>query len=152
MSKRHPTPLLTWDTCTILNNYAAELAVELDLSEDKSRERAGDSDILDEEWDFLCEHLTELMERKNANLPYWVVQGNNLGWDHRSGTRRFEARDGKELLRQILPKCDYTFDIFHEGRCGFLITNAHHDSPMHGSEQYHVRMATKKELEEGHYD
>jgi hypothetical protein len=107
------TLLLSWDTCDI--------------------EEGSDGSF---EWEQLIEDLTGLMKEMGATK--WFAEGTNMGWQHRSGSKRFEAETGQEFLTAFLPKTDCTFS-FHrlpDGEKGFRIRNAHHDAPM--GESYHI--------------
>lgn len=104
---------------------------------------------IDMEWDDLVEYLTELMKKKNYRNYYkdrWIVEVKNFGWRSLDGHKCVTAETGAELLRGILPDCDCTFKIFHNGRTGLKIQNFHHDSPV-GNEWYYIRPMTIKEVE-----
>lgn len=101
------------------------------------------------EWDFLCEALTELMEKvagRYSNYGYWKAEVENFGWRSLSGEAEFKAETGEELLQHVLPKTDCHFRIFRVGN-ELRIQNFHHDSPV-GKEWYYIRPMTAKEVEE----
>jgi hypothetical protein len=88
------------------------------------------------EWDYIIDHLTELMNEKNPD-GYWYAKVSNFGWRHLDGnTDFFNVDNGTELLRKVLPDTDCSFTIYDEDY-GFRINNAHHDAPM-GGEIYNI--------------
>jgi hypothetical protein len=101
-----------------------------------------DSDDWKDEGDYedAMETLTALMDEKNGET-YWKATGYGMGWRKREGYKLFEAKDGSELLRAILPNTDNTYKIYNEQR-GFIIHNAHHDAPT--GETYWVRPISEK--------
>lgn len=101
-----------------------------------------DSDDWSEECDYedAMETLTDLMNEKNEGT-YWKANGYGMGWRKKDGHKFFEAKDGSELLRAILPKTDNTYKIYNEQR-GFIIHNSHHDAPT--GETYWVRPISEK--------
>ena len=82
-----------------------------------------DNDLL---WQDMTVELQEQINKKNPN-GFWHVKGENLGWQKRSGEKWIKATDSNNLLFQILPKTNCSFQIYNYGK-GLAITNAHHDS------------------------
>lgn len=77
----------------------------------------------------MVDDLSELMQERNKG-GHWLAKVNNFGWRNLDGRKQFDAEDGKDFLREILPECDCTFNIFDYGEGqGFAIKNFHHDSP-----------------------
>jgi len=110
----------------------------------------GEDDV-DWMWDDFVENLTYVMKKKNYRNYYkdkWMADVRGFGWRCLDGYKRVTAETGKELLREILPKCDCTFKIFDDGRTGLKIQNFHHDSPT-GNEWYYIRPMTINEVEHG---
>jgi len=108
-----------------------------------------EEDDVDWMWDDFVENLTGVMKKKNYRNYHkdkWMAKVNNFGWRHLDGNKCVTAENGIELLREILPDCDCTFKIFHNGRTGLKIQNFHHDSPV-GNEWYYIRPMTIKEVE-----
>ena len=143
---------LTWDTLEITQAQAEFLQESEGLGEQEAFDSAcEDPDLLDLEWDDLCENLTAEMKRLNPG-GVWTATVDNFGWMHQSGCmpeKRLET--GQQLLQAVLPNTPCTFTIrqetfgqgrnsmgrFTPNRVGFCINNAHHDAPM-GGEIYNI--------------
>jgi len=97
-------------------------------------EEPPDPDLIADDWECLCDNLTEEIEKRNAD-GYWDVEVRNFGWQRLAGYSNFRALTGKEFLQQVLPKTECRFRIYAEGENGFAIQNYHHDSPV-GNEWY----------------
>lgn len=98
-----------------------------------------------EEWEYICDYLTEIMttiQKKNG----WSAKVENFGWQKLYGSKEFQAMSGNELLRQVLPETENTFNIWVKGtrRKGYTIEiqNFHHDNCA-GDERYFI--STHKE-------
>lgn len=148
-------PVLVWDEYEILKDQVdyvldnPEEFPEYDgLDHDALWSRLSET-VLECEWDWLTDALTELMEAKNKRYKYpgyWYAEVNNFGWRGLDGHATIEAETGQELLRKVLPKTDCIFRIYHDGR-GIKIQNFHHDSPV-GKEWYYIQPMNAKEVEE----
>lgn len=107
------------------------------------------SDILNDNWELIIEVLQSHMNNVSKKYKYpgfWNAQVTGFGWRDQSGEIDvIEADDAEELLREILPKTENTFNIWFT-RNGFKIQNFHHDSPT--GEWYEVRHVNLKELHE----
>lgn len=103
-----------------------------------------DQDVLNDNWKWTTEYLTELLNKKNPKGKRWIVEGKDLGWTKASGSKVIDTNDGQELLDQILPKTENSFDIY-ETKDGFSIRNAHHDAPT-GEWYYLSVMAVPKDV------
>lgn len=127
---------LTWDTCLITKDHADFLRQQdSSLTDEEAFRRAcEDGDLLQYEFDALSDALTDLMTKHETTS--WVATVENFGWRALSGRKAFVARDGRELLRQVLPNTDCTFKVFEEGD-HLAIQNWHHDSPT-GKEWYRI--------------
>lgn len=106
-----------------------------------------DQDYWAQEWELLADYLGEVMKEKNPHGRHWRVEMKNFGWRGLSGDKIFVAKTGQEFLNNILPKTDCHFKIYHWGKNGFAINNAHHDSPM-WAEWYYIKPLTNKEENE----
>jgi hypothetical protein len=95
----------------------------------------GSNSCDDFEWEDVGYFLTELMNKKNPS-GFWKATVNNFGWRNLDGYKFFEAATGHELLQNILPDTECTFNIANF-RNGILIQNYHHDSPT-GNEKYYI--------------
>ena len=113
----------------------------------------GDSDIYQWAWDNVKEELTEAMTKMRGGKygsSYWVAEGRNLGWLHRSGFAHVKAETGEELLHKLLPNTDVTIKIWWGPRKKSMEWRvSHHDAPT--GEFYSVRLATKKEIDNGNF-
>ena len=96
------------------------------------------------EWEYLTEHLTEVIQKKNSD-GYWHAQVENFGWRSLSGEKYFYADKGSDFLQEILPKTDNHFKIYNWGR-GIAINNAHHDSPV-WKEWYYIKPVAQSTYE-----
>jgi len=85
-----------------------------------------DPDLIDYNYDCLCDYLTELMAKNKHGG--WVAEVRNFGWRSLNGHKYFQAMTGKSLLQAVLPRTECTFKVYRYGK-GFAINNAHHDSP-----------------------
>ena len=96
-----------------------------------------DTDLIGFEWDSFTEFLSEILRKKDRyHQGYWRAEVKNFGWRNLDGGKEFRAGNGVEFLREILPKTDCTFKVYHFGH-GLAIQNWHHDSPT-GNEWYHI--------------
>lgn len=141
--------LLEWNTLDIAQGeaeYFAEImGVFPSLDEDELFNKAlEDTDLFTQEWDFLCDHLTELMEKCNPD-GCWYIEAVNFGWRNLRGHQRCQALTGEKLLERVLPKTDCTFTIYDDAGGGFAIQNFHHDSPT--GEWYYVYPDSGEEAE-----
>lgn len=55
---------------------------------------------------------------------------------------KFDASNGQDLLRNILPNTDNEFSIFQLKKDGFAINNKHHDN-QEGDEWYYILPACR---------
>jgi len=76
---------ISWDTCEIAR-YRAEDLVEQskedgeELTFDEAFDQAcGDSFLYDDEWEWLCDCLTEWMQELNTD-GNWYASVENFGW------------------------------------------------------------------------
>ena len=93
-------------------------------------------------WDDICDELSAYIQARNPS-GLWHAEVENFGWQKLSGTKDFEARNGRLFLNAILPQTDCTFKVYQYGRKGLAINNFHHDSPT-GDEWYYVTAARKR--------
>jgi hypothetical protein len=113
-----------------------------------SEDESEDSELSSENFDYLTDNLTKLMEKVAKGYTQstvWIGDVSNFGWRGLDGSKTFKATDGKELLREVLPDTNCYFNIYR-GRHTIRIQNFHHDSPM-GKEWYYIRPTTTKEAE-----
>ena len=138
-----------WDESDIWQNRVDDLVECEELSKEEAEERANDdlSWLLEIEWDWMVDNLSEVMNQVSSrfvNKGFWMVEGNNLGWRGKSAYKVVEADTGKELLEEVLPKTQCTFFVFRpdDKRTPELhINNFHHDtrfSNLNG-ENYYIR-------------
>jgi hypothetical protein len=114
----------------------------------------GSNSMEEDDWDFLTEDLSQLMQQKNP-VGYWKATVTGFGWRKLEGhTDVFQAMNGLQLLQHILPNTDCSFRIYNHGKNGFAINNTHHDSPMWGVEWYIVEKATVRDwnVQQGYGD
>jgi hypothetical protein len=91
----------------------------------------------------IADELDEHIESKNPEYK-WEAHVKNFGWQKKNGTMdKFEAKDGQELLNNLLPQTENHFTIFEFKKTGFAINNKHHDN-MDGDEWYYVLPACKE--------
>lgn len=101
------------------------------------QEACGDQNDDQDNWECLCECLTDWMQkvwpkRKKWPFGHWKAEGSNMGWQHRSGYKTFTAEHGQQLLSAVLPdtQCTFTIRIVKpkDGGPALHITNSHHDA------------------------
>ena len=148
--------IASWDECQIADD---EVKYRLENWEefyqnyyDTKDENLGEPDedlvrdnLFQDEWEYLIEYLTEIIQKKNSD-GYWKVEVENFGWRNLNGHKYLNAISGQELLSKILPKTDCTFYIFNFGK-GLAIQNYHHDSPI-GNEWYYLKPISEKTFRE----
>ncbi len=138
--------LAEWNTLNVIQGqveWLKETGDHSDKTDDQLFQMASeDPDLFSIQWDYLCDYLTELME-KNSHGG-WLAEVKNFGWRSLNGHKYFEARTGRELLQKVLPKTECTFKVYRYGK-GLAINNAHHDSPT-WNEWYYITPC-KKALE-----
>lgn len=91
-------------------------------------------------WVETCDELSDLMTVFPSS--YLRAEVNGFGWLHQDGSKTFKADEGRELLREILPNTDCTWEVYHytepfTGKKGLAIQNWHHDAPT-GGEWYYI--------------
>ena len=140
------TPVLVWDTTNILQDHANYLRDEdPELSEDAAFQLAcEDSDLIQREWEVLCDALSHIMAGLKATT--WYAEVRNFGWLKSSGHREFKACTGAEMLEMVLPNTECTFKIYVRGE-EIAINNAHHDSPT-WDEWYSIKPVKEEEDDE----
>lgn len=138
MNNQDNTPYLVWDTTEILNAKAKHLIEtgEADHDEEGFTIACADPYLLNDEWECLTNDLSEKLKAINP-VGYWHMKAKNFGWQNLSGTKDFEADNGKTFLSEILPKTECTFRIYIDSTEVIKIQNFHHDSPV-GNEWYTV--------------
>lgn len=95
----------------------------------------GTNECDEDEWDDLCEGLTELMDGGCK----WRVFVSGFGWRGVSGSANIRASSGRELLTAILPRTGCRFKVYLDGSV-IKIDNSHHDKPC-GGEWYSIEKA-----------
>lgn len=82
------------------------------------------------DWDDMVEALSQAMAELNKEDAEWYVTGEGMGWQSRSGHKRFSADDGQAFLNGVLPKTDCTFTISWDDdeHTAIKIVNSHHDA------------------------
>ena len=121
---------LTWDTLAIIQGQADELRSEdSSLSENKAFSLASeDSDIIQFAWDDIIDCLQEIMNDFNPQ-GHWHIEGRNMGWQNRSGTKDFYCDDAKDFIKSIFPDTsEFSFTLTVEADHLF-IRISHHDAP-----------------------
>lgn len=62
----------------------------------------------------------------------WHILGEHLGWQGQSGHKECYARSGRNLLKEILPNTECTYQLWKcqdaQGHSGIAIRNSHHDA------------------------
>ncbi len=136
MGKKDQSPIIEWDTCSIIQNQADFLIEngEADNKDTAWNMAASDQDLFTFEWDYLLENLSEKLDEINPE-GYWYCEVKNFGWRNLNGWNNFNSNNGQEFLRQILPDTDCTFRIYIDEDNTIRIQNFHHDSPT-GNEWY----------------
>ena len=145
-----------WDTCQISKNElesliqftrAGEEALECYVNEDGTIDEDGlqnmvdtDDELYEREWDYMTDHLNEVLKEFNPNERRYKVAGHNMGWRNLDGAKTFKADDGTEFINELFPDCEKTFSIFkREGSDILEAKCSHHDSPM--GEFYKIKIA-----------
>ena len=84
----------------------------------------------DDVWDDVCSMVDSVLNDMKDTPTRWNAIVKNFGWRKVDGRRdNFEADTASSLITSVLPECECSFKIYHYGRKGFAINNAHHDSP-----------------------
>jgi len=142
MNNTEEKAYIVWDTCEIAENHAKFLMEEEDFTEQEAYEAACNNSFLyDDEWELTCDDLTEVMKEMNPDSHAWYAEASGMGWLKQEGFKKFKAKDGEELLGEILPKTDCTFWIYKREKDGgpyMEISNTHHDAPVRGQEVYFI--------------
>lgn len=101
--------------------------------EDYVREHIDMLDVIYFAYESMLDNLTELIYRMN---PYgkWYCEVSGFGWRKLDGYKIFDASNGSEFLRNILPDTDCTFTIYTNEVDIINIRNSHHD----GTETYFI--------------
>jgi len=132
--------------------YEEELKYRLENNEENKTEEeiknnlCEDSFIFDNNFNLFVESLTyylKKIDKNNSNCFY--VEGFNLGWRNREGSKTLKAKNGTDLLKGILPDTQTTLYVWVT-KTKIIIKCFHHDSPT--GEFYYIRSLNKKELKE----
>lgn len=102
-------PLLVWDTSDIASRQSKHLVEigEVDNEEEGFQLACQDSDLLTFEWESLTEFLTETLKTVSSD-DYWRAEVRDFGWCKLTGYTEFEADNGSDFLKNILPETDCT--------------------------------------------
>jgi hypothetical protein len=104
-------------------------------------EDVGGEGFDEEDWNRLCEELTDLM----VGGIEWRVVVENFGWQKISGEFFVKASTGADLLLKVLPDTECTFVIYDKGnKSHLLIQNYHHDQ-CEGTEWYELHKIREAE-------
>jgi len=79
--------------------------------------------------------LTSEIEKRNR-FGNWHIEGENIGWRNRKGSKDVVAKTGGELIDSIAPNSDFSFEVRDFGGKGLYIKLFHHDSPT--GEDYYI--------------
>lgn len=137
----HPggEPNLRWDTADL---WAAQRKYLIEEEGHTEAEAAAllHHESFEDDWENLLDCLTWFMEQLDiVGSRAWRAEVSNFGWRNQSGYKDFNADNGRELLRKVLPDTDCTFNIWFDTVDWCIrIQNSHHDSPT-GNERYEVR-------------
>lgn len=88
------------------------------------------------EWEFVTDHLGEILEGKNEDGDPWYVEVRGFGWRGLDGYKLVRTNEGAEFIGEILPDTPCTW-IVYEWKDGIAVQNYHHDSPT-GNEWYYA--------------
>lgn len=125
MSRRAPS--VRYDESEIYQDEIKRLMEEEGLSEkEATRQVENDEDLNTFEWNSVRDIITDWV-REMCPSGFWYATGEGMGWMKRSGHKHFSARNGAELLRNILPDTDCTFTATKYSRY-IEIVNSHHDA------------------------
>ncbi len=141
LSKREASGDNEEPVATYGDDWVSDADVD-DAIENNPISRILSEDNQDSSWENVLYELNKLMEKFNTSD--WNVDGENLGWRGISGKATIHATDAKELLREILPKTDCSFEIYDK-KDHITIINSHHDRM---GEVYNIYPAPEEELEE----
>jgi hypothetical protein len=91
-----------------------------------------DDDIyqMDEFFNSLDEELTKLGRGGNT----WLIKGEDMGWQGRSGEMEVEITDGRDFYHKVLPRTDMTIHVWEHkfeqpSVMGLYMSVSHHDAP-----------------------
>jgi len=91
----------------------------------------------DKEYKEIANKLDDVLIAKNPD-SHWEACVKNFGWQRKNGImEKFEAKNGRALLDNILPQTENTFKIFELKKNGFAINNRHHMNQS-GDEWYYI--------------
>jgi len=88
--------------------------------------------LMQDAWENFIYGLQELMDKLmdgREEKRFWYATGENIGWQHRSGERHFEAGTARELLDKILPKTNQFTLVVFDKKDSMTIKCGHHDAP-----------------------
>jgi hypothetical protein len=123
-------PKLKWDRKKILAFH----------KEDSNYSDSFLDDILEEEWNVLCDEVTKMM----GPVTEWECEVLNFGYRGLEGRQTFDARTGRQLLRKVLPDTECIFHVYTFRNESITIRNWHKASPR-GKEIYKIRPKQYKE-------
>jgi hypothetical protein len=133
-----PSMIINWDTQDIYKEQAQHLVFigEAQSEEDGLEQAYEDPDLLGIYWDDTLDMLEEALLKINPTELDWFIEGKNMGWRQRTGTKQLSGNNAANFLRAILPDTDCRFSIaVYADR--LEITNSHHDAQ---GEKYTARL------------
>ncbi len=110
-----------------------------------------DTDMQESLADDFFSNLDDIIKNYNKS-SLWSVKGEDMGWMSLSGSKEVEAKDGRQLLGQILPRTgDVSIYVWEHkfqetGAIGLYMKVYHHDAPM-GESYYLMPIKAKKTTE-----
>lgn len=86
------------------------------------------TDDTEPEVEMIADELTDALNTLSEQTTEYKSEGENVGWRNVTGSTTIELRDGRDLLRKLLPNtpCTAEFTITEES---ITVELSHHDSP-----------------------
>lgn len=114
----------------IVSEGRAEGQKDSEIEDSISKSLYDDQDLWDTWWDDFMSGLDELMQKYAKKFNMWDVSGRNMGWQHRSGEKRVQLKNARELIDETFPQTNQFTAYFYDNGAGFDATVSHHDAPM----------------------
>ena len=90
----------------------------------------GEIEYDDDNWtDFIEDIATMMRQVDKNNNNKWLIEGKNMGWQNRSGSKLVDTDDALTLIRAITPNAECTYKATYDSPKFFEIILSHHDSP-----------------------
>ena len=102
---------------------------EEDLTDEEVRElMANDDAYFNRRYDLLCDTVNNELKSLGTVRSLFYIEGENIGWQGKSGQRVVQLRNASELIDLLTPDGAWSVTVKSDDEALYM-TFSHHDSP-----------------------